>query len=280
MCTDCNEITIPIGPSGVDGENAFTILTASYVQPAVNTNVTISVSDSGQYGTDWCAIGQIIYVAVGGYYEVVSKTSTSITIKYTSDYTTYNQSLTASGGTVSNSGIVSPGGIVGLMGNNGSNGTSGTTILATYNNISGNALSANLLETTLFTTNLPANTLGTNGDEMELFMYSTYNSATDVTLRIKLGAKIVTINYGAALPDVIQSFFKIKISRISQTSQSWMIEELSTDVTGAKYVRNIIADSSAVDLATILTFEITAQNAVATANTFLLYKSTLYKYKI
>jgi hypothetical protein len=145
MCTDCNEITIPTGPKGDTGdigENAFTVLTATYIQPAVNTNVTISVSDTGSYSTGWCGIGQLIFVQLGGYYEVVSKTATSITIKYTATYTTFNQSLTAAGLTVANSGTVSPGGLGGINGTNGTNGTNGVSYTPTtyYVNDGGNII--------------------------------------------------------------------------------------------------------------------------------------------
>ncbi len=148
MCTDCNEITIPTGPKGDTGdigENAFTVLTATYIQPAVNTNVTISVSDTGSYSTGWCGIGQLIFVQLGGYYEVVSKTATSITIKYTSTYTTFNQSLTAAGLTVANSGTVSPGGLGGINGTNGTNGTNGVSYTPTtyYVNDGGSILEMN-----------------------------------------------------------------------------------------------------------------------------------------
>jgi len=268
MCTDCNEITIP---NGVDGENAYTVLTSSYTQPAVNTNVTISVSNTGQYSTGWCAIGQLIYVAVGGYYEVVSKTATTITIKYTASYTTYNQSLTAAAGTVPNSGVVSPGGIVGAAGAPGANGQNGTTILNSYNSTTGVTTAADLLETTLFTYNVPANTLNTNGDELEIFAYYSAVPSTNAVVRFKLGSKIFTIN--EALNATV--IYKIKISRIGATSQLWTIERIASGVSTA-----IAVISSTVDLTTILACEITAQNTVATAGQITLYKATLYKYSI
>jgi len=279
MCTDCNEITIP---NGVDGENAYTVLTSSYTQPAVNTNVTISVSNTGQYSTGWCAIGQLIYVAVGGYYEVVSKTATTITIKYTASYTTYNQSLTAAAGTVPNSGVVSPGGIVGpsgAAGAPGDNGQDGTTILATYNSLTGVGTPASLLETSLFNYNMPANTLNVNGDELELYVYYLYNATDSTTLRVKLGAKIITINKTNA--QNLGCFLKINISRIGATSQQWTIEETSIDALGVKTISVMSVDSSTVDLTTVLAVEITGQNnTTAVANQLVLKKATAYKYAV
>jgi len=275
MCTDCNEITIP---TGVDGENAYTVLTASYTQPAVNTNVTISVSNTGQYSTGWCAIGQLIYVASGGYYEVVSKTSTTITIKYTASYTTYNQSLTAAAGTVPNSGVVSPGGLVGATGatgSAGSNGTNGTTVLATYNSSTGTGTPASLIETTLFTYSLPANTLATNGSELELYFLITTTTANNVTYRIKLGAKIYTLFKISSVTDNRE--IRVKISRDSLTTQTWFIrQDIDTTTTPA-----LLVDTSTVDLSTILNIEFSAENtAAATANTLVLKKATVYKYSL
>lgn len=168
MCTDCNEITIPTGPKGDTGdigENAFTVLTSTYIQPAVNTNVTVSVSDTGSYSTGWCGIGQLIFIELGGYYEVVSKTATSITIKYTSTYTTFNQSLTVAGLTVANNGTVSPAGLGGINGTNGTNGTDGVSYTPTtyYINDGGSILEMNsgtlgITDTALVVANLPAGT--------------------------------------------------------------------------------------------------------------------------
>lgn len=214
MCTDCNEITIP---NGVDGENAYTVLTASYTQPAVNTNVTISVSNTGQYSTGWCAIGQLIYIASGGYYEVVSKTSTTITIKYTASYTTYNQSLTAAAGTVPNSGVVSPGGIVGptgATGSAGSNGTNGLRVLYSSMDDSGNTNTAGTQ--TLKSYTITANELGTNGDEIELDIICPIDLVPTGTgtLSIQVGSN----TSGIALTDNTTIRINVKISRIDASN--------------------------------------------------------------
>lgn len=60
-----------------DGINAFTTTTATFVQPAVNANVTVDVEDSR-----WIAPTQIVFQEAGGYYEVISIPSdTSVTLK-------------------------------------------------------------------------------------------------------------------------------------------------------------------------------------------------------
>lgn len=194
MCTDCNEITIPVGPTGAAGTN----------------------------GTN---------------------------------------------------------GVKGDTGLTGANGQNGTTILATYNSLSGVGTPASLVETSLFNYNMPANTLNTNGDELELYIYYLYNATDSTTLRVKLGAKIITINKTNA--QNLGCFLKINISRIGATSQQWTIEETSIDALGVKTISVMSVDSSTVDLTTILAIEITGQNnTTAVTNQLVLKKATAYKYAV
>jgi len=172
-------------------------------------------------------------------------------------------------------------GATGEPGTNGTNGVNGTTILASYNSLTGVGTPATTVETTLFTTNLPANTLSTNGDELELVCHYLVNSSdVNVPLRVKLGSKILTLFNQGNVSTTAYKILKIKISRISVTSQLWIIEELSVNGAGTKSVNFLQSDSSTVDLSTILAFEISGQNVSATANCLLLKKATLYKYKI
>ncbi len=55
------------GTTGSAGVNSFTTTTASFTQPAGSANVTVPVVNS-----TWMAAGQIIFVATGGNYKVVS----------------------------------------------------------------------------------------------------------------------------------------------------------------------------------------------------------------
>lgn len=65
------------GANGTDGVNAFTVLTAQFVQPAADANVTVDVEDS-----TWMGVGQYLFCVTGGYYQVVTKpTSTSVQLK-------------------------------------------------------------------------------------------------------------------------------------------------------------------------------------------------------
>jgi len=162
-------------------------------------------------------------------------------------------------------------------GTNGTNGVNGTTILSSYNNLLGVGTPDNTVETILYSYVVPLNTLVNNGDELELFTYYEYFENDPVTLRIKFGSKVVTLVVADSENDI--RVLKIKISRISQTSQMWVIQEdrkILSVVSG-----NLLQiDSSTVDLATNLTFQITAQNSAVGANQLVLKKATLYKYSI
>ena len=124
MCSGgCNGSNLPSGPAGADGLNAFTTLTAGFTQPNVGANVTVSVSASGQSTAVWAVAGQVIYIAGGGYYEVVSRTTNTITV----------ENLGYSGNalplaSVSSGGGVSPAGLVGPQGQSGTTTTTTITV--------------------------------------------------------------------------------------------------------------------------------------------------------
>jgi len=118
MSCDCNTLVIgeagPQGPQGfggingtdgTNGINAFTTLTASFTQPNIGSNVTILVGDSA-----WIALGQNIYIAQAGYYQVLAiVSSTAITVELA------NIDLVASGSTVSSNRRISPSSVAGYI---------------------------------------------------------------------------------------------------------------------------------------------------------------------
>jgi hypothetical protein len=169
-------------------------------------------------------------------------------------------------------------GPAGTDGTNGTNGTNGTTILSTYNSTTGVGTPSGLTETSLFSYSMPANTVNTNGDELELYAYYEYTQNDPVTLRVKLGSKIVSFTVADAEDDY--RILKIKISRISSNSQLWTIEESIRGGGEGTIIGSIRVDTSTVDLTTILAFEITAENTALGVNQLLLKKATLYKYAI
>lgn len=131
-CNSCDETLVenipgPIGATGAagadgnDGVNAFTETTDAFDQPAVSGNVTVDVADS-----TWMAVGQIVFIENGGYYEVVSKpSSTSSTLKNLG----YAANVAQATNVASGNGV-SPGG------ERGEDGTSASGDMLAANNLS------------------------------------------------------------------------------------------------------------------------------------------------
>ena len=99
------------GPAGAGGAglNAFTTLSASFTQPAVNASASVTVGT-----TAWMAVGQIVYITAGGYYSVSSiadLTHVSLTnLGYAGN--------AAPGATVPTGNPVTPAGLIGPTGSN------------------------------------------------------------------------------------------------------------------------------------------------------------------
>jgi len=109
--TGVNETSLPYkvkvpgnGSPGVNGKNAYTVMTASFTQPAVGANVLVDVENS-----DWIAPQQIIFVDAGGYYEAISFPSSTQVVLRNLGYST-NALPTVN---IPNGGAVSPGGLQG-----------------------------------------------------------------------------------------------------------------------------------------------------------------------
>ncbi len=94
----------------VSGVNAFSVTTASFVQPAVSGTVSVAVDS-----TAWIAVGQPVYVSTGGQYTVASiDDSTHVTL--TNLGTTGNAAPTV---TVATAQALSPSGVAGVSGTDG-----------------------------------------------------------------------------------------------------------------------------------------------------------------
>lgn len=168
-------------------------------------------------------------------------------------------------------------GVKGDTGAPGPNGQNGVAILTSYNNLTGVGTDADLLEKTLFSYTLNANELDTNNDELEVYIYYTYTANDNTTLRVKLGVNIITIPVSNT--ENTFNFLKIKISRISSTSQLWTIEQSTLNGLGAMSIGYMNVDTSTLDLTLSQAFEVTGQNDVsAAANQLVLKKCSLYKY--
>jgi hypothetical protein len=63
------------GPQGIDGQNAFGLSTASFVVPAVGSNVNVSVDPA-----EWATPNQVIYLMGVGYYQVAFVSTLSVMV--------------------------------------------------------------------------------------------------------------------------------------------------------------------------------------------------------
>src|SRR4029077_770637 len=82
----------------------------AFTMPAAAANVTISIAN-----TAWMAIGQVIYIASAGYFQVASITST---IQVAVTNLNYPGNASA-GGTIASGSKVSAGGLIGATGSGG-----------------------------------------------------------------------------------------------------------------------------------------------------------------
>lgn len=116
------------GADGADGQNAFTLLSSSFTQPAALANVTAEVESS-----EWLNVGQIVFVETGGHYEVISKPSATEVVLKNLDYSgnAVVATVIPSGAEVSAAGLEGPAGATGAAG--GANTYAESTIGAAGN---------------------------------------------------------------------------------------------------------------------------------------------------
>ncbi|MEH2138580.1 hypothetical protein [Nostoc sp.] len=121
---------------GQPGQNAYTITTASFVQPAVGSNVTVAVANSS-----WLSTGQTIFISNAGTYAIASiPNPTSITITNLYSTNTAVSSTIASPQSVAASGVKGSKGDPGDKGDKGDIGDAGSvssasSIILTYTTI-------------------------------------------------------------------------------------------------------------------------------------------------
>jgi hypothetical protein len=103
-------ITAPTGPAGPNGVDSYTTTTATFTQPSIGSDVSVSVAYGG-----WAAVGQTVYISSGGYYTVTTGGSTTLVLNLVVPVATV-------GSTVSSGETVSPSGINGTDGTDGADG--------------------------------------------------------------------------------------------------------------------------------------------------------------
>lgn len=156
----------------------------------------------------------------------------------------------------------------------GPRGISGHYILCAYNNLTGIGNSNPIDETIVFECALAANTLISSGDELELFVFLEYFDNDNVNINFKLdGTNIYQLVIGDVNPATI--FIKIKIARISASSQLWTIEQVRDN--GTPSITTVETHTTTFNLGNSTTFQIGFENLALGANQVVLKKAVLYK---
>jgi hypothetical protein len=215
MCTgncncSCDQITIPslIGPGGTNGLNAFNGTTAQFTVPAINSNVTISVSDTNPFTGLWAITGQSIFIEDAGYYEVVSSTATSIVAKNMGSFkNTVPGTVVAFGKKVSPAGLTkNPGGILTF---DYFNATAGTGSWQLFNN------RTQVIDYEDYVLSVNNDTI-----EIDAFIYTDISGkSTNTSFRFRLdGVALLTTPISITYPPVSKETFKIRITRLNSTT--------------------------------------------------------------
>jgi hypothetical protein len=118
----------PVGAAGAAGTpgaalSAYDALASSFVMPAASANVTITIAN-----TAWMGVGQVIYIASAGYFQVASISSAT-----QASVTNLNYPGNASaGGTIALGSKVSAGGLIGATGSGGAGKNAFTNLAANF----------------------------------------------------------------------------------------------------------------------------------------------------
>ncbi len=244
--------------SCVDGLNSFTTLAASFTQPGVGLNVTVSTTNLGQLNNRWVGVNQILYVVGGGYYQVVSIPSL-VSIQLQNLGYTGNAAPAA---TVASGGKVSPGGLAGVTGPSGVNGT----VLLFNDHTQQTATSS----ATLYTYSMPQGTLAPNGSQLELEFYiNTSVSPNTRNMRIGIGATtFVFQNLGLSSSTFVQRGYAT-VTRLSATTVAISVKSETSTVSGNLITtENYYTTSAAVtNLDSGGAIAITLQSVISTTGT-------------
>lgn len=208
----CNGISLPMPANGVDGENAFTLTTSPFTQPAVLATVAVNTDDTGQLGNGFANKGQILRItdgSVGGWYEVANVVSPTQLSVVNLGY----QGSSAPGVTIPSGSNVSPSGPAGVAGAAGAAGSAGAPgadgIVRLYEYLS-TRLSTSVTGPSTWENispahSIPANTLVSDGDEVSLKYTSDINTASRGAFRRVMidgtGVSMVSLTRSLGLPN-------------------------------------------------------------------------------
>lgn len=207
MGCNCNQTPC----SCVDGLNSFTTTAANFTQPAVSGTVSVSTTNLGQLNNQWMAVGQVVFITGGGYYTVSSITDLTTVVLTNLGYT----GNASPGATVTSGGLVTAGGLQGVAGP----AVNGTTVL--YNEQTAASTASNSVWETLMTYSMPQDTLGDDGDilEVDVRVNNGGTSNGQQLTRFSIdGAVIATLWPITFTPAATSALLKLRVFRLSATS--------------------------------------------------------------
>lgn len=157
----CGQPKLQSGLNGKDGKNTYTFLTAGFTMPAVGSNVTVTVQNTGQFTNQWAGVGGVLYIPTAGYFLVIGITGTN---QITLQNLGYPSNAAPTTSIVSGL-LVQVAGIRGETGT-GTAGADGTTNLHTVVDITKTATTGGFVS--MDTYPLPANELSNDGDALNI----------------------------------------------------------------------------------------------------------------
>ena len=278
---------MPTGQNGVNGKNAYTFTTASFIMPAVNSNVTVDVRNTGVFTNAWASVGSNVFIQTAGTFRVIALVGTNqLTLE------NLGYSLNAAPTTIIASGVlVQPSGEIGQQGIAGGAGVDGTSVLYWIGNDDfGDSIATTNSYADFFASyTLPANELSTDGDELEIRTIIRVPSSTPTFPNFKVRVIFGTSPSVFLDIPIIVDFFNatvyeliIRAKRISAT-QLLLSNEVSTYFVNSPLIFATPAISKLVDFRGSLDFTITndikLQVFQSSASVIRFGQFTIYKYK-
>lgn len=216
-CSSTCQPKIPSSTPGTPGKNAYTFLTASFTMPAISATVTVTVSNAGQFGNRWAAVGQVVFVEGAGHFTVTAIVGTNQLTLFNLGYPGNTSPTT----TIGSGGYISPAGLIGVNGATGSNGVNGTARL--YELLSTQTGNLPSSWQALASYSAPADTLFNDGDslviEARVVRTTPVTDAFNTARRIFFGGQSATLNspFEPFMPsqNVLEYMLRVEIIKTS-----------------------------------------------------------------
>lgn len=209
-CSTCKKVNC----SCVNGQNAFTATSDSFVQPAVGGTVTVPVSNLGQLSGLWVGFGAIVHVVGGGYYEVVDVSGSPQSFELENLGYVGNASP---GVTIPQGSLFAPGGLRGTQGASGSAASSVLFNVHTAVTLLGSAGSS---PQAAFTYNMPDGTFAPDNSilSVDFLVDRTLAASQSGNMSLSIGGQSVGSMTFFVAQESRRMRVRVDITRISATA--------------------------------------------------------------